>query len=98
MIPDYSKLSGDEKLCLVNLFEAVKESNFPSILNQLENKDQNLRKIDREFIKLLGIEIDDNLLDDIYRLTANEIEILRRLMAEGAYVEEESEEEEVDED
>jgi hypothetical protein len=93
LVPDFDKLSRSELKHLMKVFETVKDVKFPSILDQLRSRYPSRKLIDAAWLKVLGYEGDiDSLLDELYASLANEIELLKKLMAEGAVVEEPEEE------
>jgi len=76
------KLTHKQKELLVHLFEKLKGTEFPSILDQL-NKINPLRtEIDRVVLKILGFTDTQiqGLIDQLYPLLAEEIEKLKTLM------------------
>lgn len=94
LIPDYDKLSKLELKHLLEVFESVKGGRFPSLMDQLRKKHQSRRIIDKAWLKVLGYKGNaDTLLDRLYISLANEIDLLKRLMAEEVpeELEEESE-------
>lgn len=81
--PDLTKLSDSEIDQLLNVFEKVRDVELPSILDQLKRKNPYRQAIDRAWLEILGYEGDaDELLDGLYESLADEIELLKRLMAE----------------
>jgi hypothetical protein len=82
LVIDSQKLSSKERKTLLDIFEKTRNVEFPSILDQLKNKHPSRRLIDTAWLKALGYEGDiDSLLDRLYDSLANEIELLRKLMA-----------------
>jgi len=95
LIPDPKKLTKRERDRLLKVFDTVKGVKFPSILDQLGNKHPSRRLIDAAWLKVLGYKGDvGSLLDRLYDSLAKEIELLKRLMAEGEAPEEQEEESE----
>lgn len=89
LAPDFSKITDSENKQLLKIFEAVKKTKFPSILEQLRGKHPVRQTIDKAWLKVLGYKGDyDYLLNKLYNSLANEIELLRTLMAEGISEEE----------
>lgn len=81
--PDLTKLSDIKIEQLLNVFEKVKDVELPNILDQLNKKNQYRQIIDRAWLEILGYEGDvDELLDGLYESLADEIELLKTLMAE----------------
>ncbi len=84
LAPDFSKMTDSETKQLLKVFEAVKKTKIPSILEQLRGKHPVRQSIDKAWLNVLGYKGDyDSLLDELYDSLANEIELLRTLMAEG---------------
>jgi hypothetical protein len=84
-VPNTKKLSKDELKSLLETFASVKSVEFSSILDQLEHKHPARKLIDRTWLEVLGYKGDiDKLLDRLYGSLANEIELLKRMMGEGA--------------
>jgi hypothetical protein len=92
LVPDFAKIPKRELDQLLQVFDAVKEVKFPSILDQLKGKHPSRRLIDTAWLRILGYEEDsDKLLDRLYDSLANEIELLKKLMAKDEAAEEEEE-------
>jgi uncharacterized protein YeeX (DUF496 family) len=85
LVIDPSKLSQSEKKCLLRIFDQVAQHEMPCLLDQLKLKYPERRKIDYAFLKILGYKGDINeLLDRLYESLAEEIIILKKMMAEKA--------------
>mgnify|MGYP001088128003 CR=1 FL=1 len=83
LVPAPEKLSKNDCKRLLKVFNVVKKIKFPGILEQLRSKHPYRRHIDKAWLEILGYEGDaDELLDGLYESLANEIELLKRLMAE----------------
>jgi len=54
LIFDVDKLSQEEKQTLLNLFEKLKNVEFPSILDQLENRFRERVELDKTILQILG--------------------------------------------
>jgi hypothetical protein len=82
------------------LFDEIKDYQFPSILEQLQNKDPIRRKMDYICLDLIGFVGDrESFLDRLCSLLAEEIKILREILKEtGEIAEEEEETESADEE
>jgi len=92
-VPDLKKLSKYELKSILNTFESVKNVEFPSILDQLKHKHPARKLIDKTWLKILGYKGNvDEFLDGLYKSLANEIELLKKMMAEGSVADEEVEE------
>lgn len=84
-VPDLNKLSKNELKSLLNTFESVKNVEFSSILDQLKHGHPARKLIDRAWLEILGYRGDkEKLLDELYSSLADEIELLKKMMAEGA--------------
>ncbi|MEM4140020.1 MAG: N-6 DNA methylase [Nitrososphaeria archaeon] len=84
LVPQTRQFNDQEREELLNTFEKVRNIEFPCILDQLKTKYWARVLIDKTWLKILGYKGDiDSLLNKIYNLLVNEIEILKRLMAEG---------------
>jgi hypothetical protein len=93
LVIDPQKLSSRERKILLDVFEETRDVELPSILDQLKNKHPSRRFIDTAWLKVLGYKGNiDSLLDRLYDSLANEIEMLKKLMAEGIPSEENDEE------
>jgi len=87
MIEDFSllnltSLNENEVDRLLELFEEVKNIEFPSVTDQLQNRFHGRVKIDRTFLQILGFsdrEI-EKILDFLYPALASEIYQLKTLM------------------
>jgi hypothetical protein len=94
LIPDPAKLNKSECRRLIEVFDKIKRVEFPCILDQLRNKHSSRRLIDTTWLKILGYKSDVNaFLDRLYDSLANEIELLKRIMAEGETLEDSEESE-----
>ncbi|MBO3840360.1 MAG: hypothetical protein QXR44_06605 [Thermoproteota archaeon] len=90
LMPDPNKLSIHEVRELLTLFKKVGKVEMPSILEQLKEKHPTRKLIDETWLKILGYKGDiDSLLDRLYSSIADEIELLKKIMAEGVVEKEE---------
>jgi len=80
---DPSKLSNEQREALLNLYDEIKEIEFPSLLKQLKDKSPARVEIDKLVLEVLGFEDSEigNILDYLYPALTNEIEQLKTLMA-----------------
>jgi hypothetical protein len=84
-IPDLRKFSEGELKTLLEIFEFVKDIEFTSILHQLKTRHQAREMIDKAFLRILGYEDNvDILLEKLHTSLVHEIEVLKKLMMEGA--------------
>lgn len=82
---DPSKLSRLEIKRLLSTFDKVAHDELPSLLDQLKLKHSTRRLIDQTFLKILGYKGNiDKFLDRLYESLAEEILILKEMMAERA--------------
>jgi hypothetical protein len=82
VVLNVGKLTDKQRNLLLQLFEKLRNQEFPSILQQL-NKINPLRtEIDRVVLKILGFSDTQiqRLIDQLYSLLAEEIEKLKTLM------------------
>jgi len=85
LVPNPQKLRKKDYNKLTNIFEQVKNVEFPTILKQLENKHPSRKLIDKTWLEILGYKGNtDQLLDQLYESLAKEIVILKEMMAEKA--------------
>jgi len=79
---DARKLSEPERKTLLEAFNEVKDTDFPSILEQLKTKFPARLAIDKAVLTVLGFGDDEinRILDYLYPALANEIEQLKTLM------------------
>ena len=85
LILDPRKLDAQQRQILLEVFNRIGCVEFPSILDQLQNNFWARKIIDSAFLKILGYtdkEIDE-ILSYLYPALAEEILILKQLMAEG---------------
>jgi len=95
LVPNMSTISKDHLKLLLKTFRLVKNIKFPSILTQLKDKHPSRRVIDTAWLEVLGYKGNmDIFLDRLYDSLANEIDLLRKLMAEGGAFKENGEESE----
>lgn len=81
-ILDIEKLNESDTNLLLEIFNDIKEKEFPSILHQLESKFPSRVTIDRIILRVLGYDADDidRVLDYLYPALAKEIQQLKALM------------------
>lgn len=90
-VPDIKKLSESELKSLIEVFNSVKDVKFPSIIIQLREQFYARRKIDIAWLKVMGFKGNiDEFLNKLYSSLADEIEYLKKIMAEGVAEEKES--------
>lgn len=79
---DIDSLKKSEKKHLLDLFEQMKNIEFPSIIEQLKTKFAPRKELDTMFLQLMGYpgKEADQLLDYLYPALTNEIEKLKTLM------------------
>jgi len=84
-IPDFTRLSRNEVEGLLNVFDKYGKTSVPSLLEQLQENHHVRDEIDRAFLYLLGMPEKemDGFLNRLYTVAAREINILKRVMAEG---------------
>jgi hypothetical protein len=82
MLLDIDCLTKNERKHLLDLFEKVRNVEFPSIIEQLTNKFPMRVEIDSIILRALGFGDDEinRLLDYLYPALANEIQQLKTLM------------------
>jgi len=79
---DTRKLSESERKTLLEAFDEVKDTDFPSILEQLKTKFPARLTMDEAVLRVLGFGDDEinRILDQLYTALANEIQQLKTLM------------------
>jgi hypothetical protein len=79
---DIDSLKKNEKKHLLDLFEQMKNIEFPSIIEQLKTKFAPRKELDTMFLQLMGYSSSevDQLLNYLYPALAQEIEKLKTLM------------------
>jgi len=81
LVPDPKKLTESEKNRILDVFEKVRETEFPSISEQLETGFHARKTIDLLWLKILGYKgPSEELLEKLYVSLLNELEIIGRLM------------------
>ena len=82
MIPDVDKLHKQNVENLLKIFDKYKEIEFPSVIDQLQNKFGPRVEIDKAVLLVLGFGEDEinRILDYLYPALAKEIEQLKTLM------------------
>lgn len=82
------KLSQQDKEILLEVFEKIKTQEFPSLLNQLKTKNELRYLIDKAIMKVLGFDEREieSVLPRLYEALAEEIQLLKKMMAEGSAV------------
>lgn len=76
MIPDADKLYEQNVEDLLKIFDKYREIEFPSIIDQLQNKFGPRVEIDKAILRVLGFGDDEinRILDYLYPALANEIQ------------------------
>jgi len=82
LLLDIHSLKKDERGNLLNLFDQMKNTEFPSILDQLKTEFAPRKKLDTTLLRIMGYSGNDadQLLDYLYPALAEEIEKLKTLM------------------
>jgi len=77
-----SRLGKKQKEAILRLYDKIKLTEFPSLLNQLKDKFPARVEMDKLMLKVLGFSDDEinRILDSLYPALANEIEQLKTLM------------------
>jgi hypothetical protein len=82
LVPDPKKLTKSEKNQILDLFEKVREIEFPSLSEQLETGFPARKTIDLLWLKILGYKgPSEALLEKLYGSLLNELKIIDRLMS-----------------
>jgi len=90
LVPNPEKLTENEKKEILETFEKVKETAFPSISEQLKTGFKARKTVDTMWLKILGHKGPyDELLERLYGSMLKELEIIGRLMGGGQPAEEE---------
>jgi len=85
LVPDLAKLPDGKRKILLEAFNRIKDSKFPSILEQLEQKYPARKLIDQTWLEALGYKGNkEELLDKLYGSLVSEINLLKKMMTEGA--------------
>jgi len=90
LVPDPRRLPPEYRKRLLKLYDNVSRAKLPSILEQLINRDSVRLKIDKAWMEIFGFDTHEieEIIAFLYPALANEINILKALMA-GVPVEEE---------
>jgi len=81
LVPDPKKLTESERNRILDVFEKVRETEFPSIREQLKTGFHARKTIDMLWLKILGYKgSSEELLEKLYISLLNELEIIDRLM------------------
>jgi hypothetical protein len=83
LIPDPARLTEEQKNRLLQVFEEVRNTEFPSLVEQLDNAYAVRRKIDSTWLEVLS-ESKPEILTTLYKTLSREIHLLKRMMAEGS--------------
>ena len=77
-----SKLSKEQSVAMLRLYDKIEAIEFPSLLEQLKDKFPARVEIDKLMLRVLGFRDDEinRILDYIYPALAKEIEQLKTLM------------------
>lgn len=78
---DVDKLSSNEKQTLLNLFEKIKDVDFPSIADQLETKFWARVELDKTVLKILGFSDEeiDEWLPKVYDALVDELKAMKEV-------------------
>lgn len=86
LTPNLEDLSSEQRSYLLSVYEQVKDTNLPSLMEQLQLKNNARRRIDKAWLKILGYKGDkEELLTRLYLSLAKEITVLMGLMGSGAH-------------
>ena len=82
MILNLDEINNQQRKQLLDTFECIREKEFPSILEQLQKKDENRMKIDNTIMKILGFndKESESLVDRFQSGLESEILSLRDMM------------------
>jgi hypothetical protein len=82
LVLDIDSLGIDEKRQLLDLFEKIKSTEFPSIFDQLKKGFTPRRELDTALLRIMSYSKKESnqLLEYLYPALANEIEKLKTLM------------------
>jgi len=82
LLLDTHSLKKNERGNLLSLFEQMKNTEFPSILDQLKTEFALRKKLDTTLLRIMGYSENDaeQLLDYLYPALVEEIEKLKTLM------------------
>jgi len=84
LVPNPKALTENEKKQILEVFEKIKETPFPSISQQLKGGFKARKIIDEMWLKILGYKgAYDELLEKLYGSMLKELEIIGRLMGGG---------------
>ena len=78
---NFNNLTDSEKEIMFNLYEKLKDLNFPSIMSQIENRFNARIELDKTILKILGFfnrEINEWLLK-IYNTIVDELKAMKSL-------------------
>lgn len=82
IIPDPAKLTEEDVDELLEIFNKVRYTNWPSILEQLENRHEDRELIDKAWFKVIGCKRSKKLIRKLHDTLAEEIRLLKELMEE----------------
>lgn len=79
---DPMKIDWEERKVLLNLFEEIGTTRFPSLIEQLKDKFVSKRKIDATFLEILGVkgETQKTYLEKLYATTYDRIRSMKETM------------------
>jgi hypothetical protein len=83
LIPDPARLTEEQKNRLLQVFEEVRDAEFPSLVEQLDKAYAVRRKIDATWLEVLS-ESKPEILPTLYKTLSREIHLLKRMMSEGS--------------
>jgi hypothetical protein len=83
LIPDPACLTEEQKNRLLQVFEEVRDAEFPSLVEQLDKAYAVRRKIDATWLEVLS-ESKPEILPTLYKTLSREIHLLKRMMSEGS--------------
>lgn len=82
MTPDPAKLTEEEITRIMETFEKVRETQWPSILEQLEGRHGDRELIDAVWLNIIGYKHTKKLIKKLHGTLADEIRRLKELMEE----------------
>ncbi|MDG6904203.1 MAG: SAM-dependent DNA methyltransferase [Nitrososphaerota archaeon] len=84
LLPDFLKISEKDAEKLSELFDDFGKQDFPTLLEQLRERNKMRMKIDSAFLALMGVEKDEipQILIDLYSILSNELGKLGNVLHE----------------
>ena len=81
--PNFSRISSKHKTKLTSFFDEIREREFPSIIDQIQSRNELKRRIDDLFLEVIGVESAQRtrIIERLYDVLAKHILAMKETMS-----------------